>query len=56
MNTFIVYVYSGFNKKFNRIKRSPNITPSAARGSLGSHKQKYEGRTMDVTNIIIGVK
>ena len=56
MNTFILYVYSGFNKKFNRINRSPNITPSVSRGSLGSHKQEYEGRTMDATNIIIDVK
>ena len=28
MNTLIVYVYSGFNKKCNRIKRSPNIKTS----------------------------
>jgi hypothetical protein len=56
MNTLIVYVYSVFNKKCNRIKRSPNITTSASRGSLGSHKREYEDRTMDATNIIIDVK
>jgi hypothetical protein len=55
MKTLIKYVYSGFSKKCKRIKRSLDIT-SASCDSLGSHKREYKDRTMDATNIIIGVK